>query len=33
MIDVAIEKEIFCYGISNHFDYDYDENLMTEEEG
>ncbi len=32
MIDAAIEKEIFCYGISNHLDYDYDENLMTEEE-
>ncbi len=32
MIEGAIEKNIAVYGISNHFDYDYDEGLMTEEE-
>ncbi len=32
MISAAIEKGAFYYGISNHFDYDYDKSLMTEEE-
>ncbi len=32
MIEGALEKQVTYYGISNHFDYDYDEKLMTEEE-
>ena len=32
MIEAAREKGIAFYGVSEHFDYDYDRTLMTEEE-